>query len=152
MNNPSANPESGLAQAFNADEFADFQRGLKTLSAAAFPKACTCCGRIYETAEQYIRETQTVRQGMSGLKESMDFDDAVIIESYRNCACGSTLMECFQNRRDTSPSGLKRREKFQELLAKLTAHGLDPAVARTELLKVVRGEQSEVINRFVKKK
>lgn len=152
MNNPSANPESGLAQAFNADEFADFQRGLKTLSTSAFPKSCTCCGRVYETAEQYIRETQAIRQGKSGFKESVDFDDAVIIESFRNCACGSTLMECFQNRRDTSPSGLKRREKFQELLAKLTAHGLDPAVARTELLKVVRGETSDVINRFVKKK
>ena len=69
-------------------------KGLKALSESAFPKRCGNCGRVFETSEQYIRETEKVSD--SGLKESYDDDDTPILEVYRNCICGSTLMDFFQ--------------------------------------------------------
>ncbi|MCK9987662.1 MAG: hypothetical protein AzoDbin1_04134, partial [Azoarcus sp.] len=42
-------------------------------------------------------------------------DGQVIVELFRNCVCGSTLMDCFRDRRDTSEAGLRRRARFGEL-------------------------------------
>lgn len=41
-------------------------------------------------------------------------------------------------------SGIARREKFGEILNKLSKKGLAPDVGRLELLKVMRGEGSGV--------
>ena len=82
---------------------------------------------------------------MSGLKQSMDDIDNTIVEVYRNCPCGSTLMDFFSDRRDISDSGLRRREKFAELLAYLIEKGWETQLARTELIKVLRGEKSELL-------
>lgn len=119
-------------------------KGLQALSNSSFPKKCMNCGRFYETAEDYIKKTEPIRKS-TGLKESIDDDDRPIVELFRNCVCGSTLMDIFNNRRDLSQRGIKRRQKFEEILDRLTAAGYSKEVAREELLKIMRGEESDIL-------
>lgn len=124
---------------------AELYAGLQEIVAGAFPKRCAMCSRTYESVDDYIRQTGRVGSGRSGLKQTLDDDGSVIVECFRNCVCGSTLMDCFSDRRDTSPMGLRRRARFGELLDSLVAKGLEPLFARAELLKVLRGEASSIL-------
>ena len=117
---------------------------LQALVNGAFPKKCNTCGRNFETAEDFVRQTEAIR-GKSGLKSALDDDGRPVVELFRNCLCGSTLMDAFRDRRDSSEAGLRRRAKFGELVARLVARGVTPEIARTELLKVLRGEGSSVL-------
>lgn len=119
--------------------------GLKALAESAFPKRCNSCGHHFETAEQFLLETQRVRANISGLKQSYDDNDASIVEVYRNCSCGSTLMDFFSDRRDISEQGLKRREIFGQLLDELVSKGWEKDLARSELLKFMRGEENTLL-------
>ena len=116
-----------------------FFEGLKALAESAFPKHCTNCGRKFETADQFIAETKTIREGITGLKQSVDDDDMTIVEVYRNCPCGSTLMDFFSNRRDISDVGNSRRSLFNKLLPHLESKGLRRTECRAYLLRVLRG-------------
>lgn len=122
--------------------------GLSALAETGFPKKCANCGREFATSEQYILETQEIRANHSGLKASEDDDGKPIVELFRNCPCGSTLLGFFGDRRDMSEAGQVRRKRFGELLDYLTSAGLDPGVARTELLKAMRGEGSEILEKY----
>lgn len=122
----------------------DLYQGLRALSELAFPKRCATCGQFYRTAEEFIRQTQALRKS-SGLKEDLDDDDQVIVALFRNCTCGSTLMDEFSNRRDLSRAGRLRREKFDELLGRLTSAGISKYLARQELLNVMRGKGSQIL-------
>jgi hypothetical protein len=51
----------------------------------------------------------------------------------------------FHNRRDLSPAGAMRWQRFDELLRLIRERGIDAAVARRELLKLMRGQKSELI-------
>ena len=122
----------------------EFYTDLKALSDSSFPKKCNACGRQYRNVTEYIAQTSAVGQA-SGLKESLDDDDNLLVELFRNCVCGSTLMDEFHNRRDMSTAGINRRKKFKELLDRLTDAGFQLNEARQELLKVMRGEESKLI-------
>lgn len=113
--------------------------GLTALYEASFPKKCATCGREYKTAEDYTRETEDVH-GKSGLKSSWDDDDQPIVELFRNCPCGSTLMDCFEDRR--SEARQKRRDVFDKVLQTLVNKGMDREHARDELRKVMAGKNS----------
>lgn len=134
----------------NEDEWKQqWYSGLRALAETTFPKQCANCGRQFETAEQFLAETVEIDRQRSGLKQSFDDDDVtVIVELYRNCPCGSTLMDFFNDRRDTSAAGLARRRAFGEMLDFLTDAGLDVPTARTELLKVLHGEKSDILSKF----
>jgi hypothetical protein len=119
--------------------------GLKALAEASFPKRCANCGTVYEDVHDYVSRTVPISEVRSGLKQSRDDDGQTIVELFRNCACGSTLMDFFGDRRDLSEAGARRRQRFAELLTYLVGSGLDGVVARAELLKVMRGEASEIL-------
>jgi predicted nucleic acid-binding Zn-ribbon protein len=121
--------------------------GLRALAEASFPKRCASCGAVYEDVHDYVRRTVPISATRSGLKQSSDDDGQTIVEMFRNCACGSTLMDFFNDRRDPSEAGARRRQRFAELLTYLVGAGLDNAVARAELLKVMHGGTSEVLAR-----
>jgi len=125
-----------------------FFQDLRALADSAFPKRCANCGRIYETAEQFLANTRNITPDRSGLKSSVNEDGAVIVEAFRNCVCGSTLMDFFGDRRDPSDAGVARREHFGELVRYFVTQGLEHDVARSELLKVLRGERSEILEDF----
>lgn len=120
--------------------FADLQALVNT----AFPKRCNNCGRVFNSPEDFVRETESIR-GLSGLKSASDDDGRPVVELFRNCPCGSTLMDAFRDRRDNGEAGLRRRAKFGELMDRLVARGVPRGVARTELLKVLHGEGSELL-------
>jgi hypothetical protein len=124
--------------------------GLNALFESSFPKKCACCGRIFETSEQFLFETQEVPYGKSSLKEVIEDDGAAIVEVFRNCPCGSTLMDEFQNRRDDTEKGLIRRQNFAKLMDYLMAQGVPKETARQELLKFLHGEASEIVAELLK--
>ncbi len=133
----------------NVGEWGDaWYEGLRPSGDDAFPKECRNCGRIYNTPDDFFSETANINAEKTGLREIFDEDAGVFIEAYRNCLCGSTLMDNFSNRRDTSSAGLQRREKFDKGVQYLVSIGIDADVAYEELLKVVRGEKSEVLARI----
>ncbi|QYG07684.1 hypothetical protein [Janthinobacterium sp. PAMC25594] len=117
-----------------------FFEGLRALAEAAFPKHCACCGRVFATADEFIGQTRAMRQNVSGLKQSFDDNNVAIVEVYRNCPCGSTLMDFFSDRRDTSEPCQQRRLLFERLLPLLQEKGMERGAARAYLLQVVRGE------------
>jgi hypothetical protein len=129
----------------HSDELSKLYAGLKALSETSFPKRCSSCGRTYPSTEEFIRETRSVRGGASGLKSSRDESDRSIIELFRNCPCGSTLMDYFDDRRDLTPESAARRRLFDELTRTLQKKGLAKGVARAELLKILAGEQSHLL-------
>ncbi len=77
-----------------------------------FPKKCNNCGTIYETREQYLRDTQR-------LAKTTTIFDVIGLQEYRNCACGSTLIVWTQDRRDNTEYGVARRRLFDECLQKM---------------------------------
>lgn len=119
--------------------------GLRELSESTFPKHCHNCGRVYETAADYVRQTRPVSEARSGLKAVRDDDGTVIVELFRNCECGSTLMDVFGDRRRNTPGSNAVRERFGRLLGYLEGRGIDRDLARAELLKVMRGGTSDVL-------
>jgi hypothetical protein len=119
--------------------------GLTALAEASFPKRCATCGAVYEDVHEYTQRTVPISSTRSGLKQSCDDDGRTIVELFRNCACGSTLMDFFGDRRDMSDAGARRRQRFAELLTYLVSAGLEGGVARAELLKVMRGGASEIL-------
>lgn len=122
-------------------------KGLKALSEASFPKRCASCGQEYSSVEDYVEKTDDV-YGKSGLKKGYDDDDKPIVELFRNCTCGSTLMDCFSDRRDVSEVGLKRRKMFGKLIEMLTSKGVPADKARGELMKVLKGESSALLEKL----
>lgn len=122
-----------------------FFEGLQALAASAFPKHCGYCGRVFATAQEFMRQTESVRKDITGLKQSFDDDSVAIVEAYRNCVCGSTLMDFFSDRRDITGAGARRRELFEKLLPHLQEKGMTMAAARGYLLALMRGERKPPI-------
>ena len=119
-------------------------QGLRALSASSFPKSCACCGRSFESAEAFLAETIVPPMAKSFLRAAREVDGSTLLEVFRNCPCGSTLMDEFADRRDASEHGNLRRLLFRQLFESLTGdYGFTEEDARTELLKVVIGEPSE---------
>ena len=56
-------------------------------------------------------------------------------------------MDTFNNRRDLSEAGIRRRKKFGELVEKLVNAGYSHESARAELLKIMRGEDSILLKK-----
>ncbi len=119
--------------------------GLRELAESAFPKRCRNCGQEYRSAAEFLAATRPVRADTSGLKQSVDDDGQLIVDLFRNCVCGSTLLESFSNRRDLSEDGIKRRLRFQDMVDKLVAKGCTAEAARSELLKLMRGQPNDLL-------
>lgn len=131
----------------NEDQRGELYKDLKALSDSAFPKRCANCGAVYQSLDDYVARTDQIA-GQSGLKKGYDDDDKPIVEFFRNCACGSTLMDFFGDRRDVSETGDRRRALFAQLMDNLVKEGIPAAEARRELLKVMRGRASAVLSKI----
>lgn len=77
-----------------------------------FPKICNNCKTIYETREDYLNATKV-------LGPTSTVFDAVGLQEYRNCECGSTLVIWTQERRDNTEYGIARRKLFGLCLEKM---------------------------------
>lgn len=117
----------------------ELMQGLQTLADTAFPKRCANCGREYQSVEQYILETEGLDKGIKAVED----EGESFLEMYRNCVCGSTLMDFFHDRRDLSERGLKRRAAFGKVMDALVEKGFDRATVRQELLKLLRRQPTD---------
>lgn len=106
------------------------------LQIQAFPRKCQSCGKEYADEQQFLAETTSVAHAPSDIRSVRDdeADGNVYLEVFRNCVCGSTLMELFHSRRDLSEEGLTRRQLFDSMLAILLEAGHDRQEARAILL------------------
>ncbi|HCY84441.1 MAG TPA: oxidoreductase [Desulfobacteraceae bacterium] len=127
----------------NTDDF-DLYKGLTALSELLFPKACEACGRQYDSVDDFISQTRRLRQS-SGLRADLDEEEGVVVELFRNCLCGATLVTGFSDRRVPTEAGIKRREKFDELMERLTRAGFDPETIRRELFNIMNGMGSKLL-------
>lgn len=132
-----------------ASEFthrASLYDGLQALAKSSFPKRCIECGRDYQNVDAFIADTQRLKTGDSGLKPVEQEDGSQLVELFRDCPCGATLKDVFDNRRDTSPEGIKRRNKFGQLMLRVQEdYNVDKNSARKELLKIMDGRSSKII-------
>jgi hypothetical protein len=130
-----------------------FYKDLQTLVDTTFPKKCTKCGMMFNSQEEFLRNTIPVRdltfEDKSGLFSLEGGGVETTIGVFRNCTCGTTLMADFQDRRDGSDVGQDRRDQFSKVLEELVEHGEDALAARDELLKILRGERSDVIEKLL---
>jgi hypothetical protein len=131
-----------VPEAYFKDEFFT---GLRQLADSAFPKRCAHCGRVFRNSDEFLAATRPVRPDSSGLKQSRDDDGQMIVDLFRNCVCGSTLLESFQNRRNVSKDGVMRRMLFQDMVGRLVVLGYQAEAARGELLKLMRGQPNELM-------
>lgn len=128
----------------------ELYHGLNALAESSFPKKCMTCGKTYLNTQDFVKQTENVGVS-SGLKASHDDDEVEIVELFRNCLCGSTLMDVCGDRRNNSASGKKRRQAFNKLLQILEKKGVQQELGRREILKVMAGQQSTVIQRIKNK-
>lgn len=128
----------------------NYFNGFTTFIESAFPKNCTVCGKTYQTAEQFLTETQNMPRGRSSLKEALEEDGTAIVEVFRNCRCGSTLMDEFNSRRDNSDTGQQKRAEFNRLLMVLQNQHVPVEIARSEIIKYFKGEKTEIPGIFLK--
>jgi len=133
------------------NEFDDCFKGLTAMFESSFPRKCSCCGKTYATAEIFLAETHNMPSGRSSLKEALEGDGTAIVEVFRNCVCGSTLMDEFNSRRDDSSKGKAKRATFDKLVSILNKQQISKELARGEVLKILHGEQSEVLDLLCKK-
>jgi pyruvate/2-oxoacid:ferredoxin oxidoreductase beta subunit len=127
-------------------------KGLHELAASSFPKTCKTCGRVFKTSEQFLTETQDLLSARSCLKQAVEDDGSTLVEVFRNCPCGSTLMDEFSDRRDLSEKGLKRRKIFERMQAILIEKGIDADLAKSELIKAAKGKRSDLLEKYFRRK
>ncbi|MEE4251613.1 MAG: oxidoreductase [Alcanivoracaceae bacterium] len=113
------------------------------LQAESFPKKCRICGKVYQDQAQFLTQTTPVTHTSSCIREVAQEDGShdLYLEVFRNCGCGSTLMEFFHSRRDLSEEGITRRQLFDSMMKILQEAGQAPQQARAMLLKKLKAFQ-----------
>lgn len=106
------------------------------LQAESFPKKCRICGKVYLDQAQFLAQTTPVTHSPSSIREVTQDDGHhdLFLEVFRNCGCGSTLMEFFHSRRDLSEAGITRRQLFDSMVRILEDAGQSRQQARAALL------------------
>jgi len=120
--------------------------GLQALASSAFPRRCEGCGKAYESISDFFTATNHESFSTSDeLNHCVDENGTPYLEISRLCSCGSKLKGEFGDRRDTSEAGIRRRKNFSDVLVYLMGKGFEQDIARDELLKLIRGEKSEML-------
>ena len=132
-----------MVDSFTPDNV-DLYKGLTALSKLMFPKKCEACGKTYESSEDFISQTRRLKRS-SGLRADLDDEQGIIVELLRTCLCGATLVSGFNDRRLSTEAGIRRREKFDELMDRLTRAGFDPETAKRELFNIMNGRGSKLL-------
>ena len=109
-----------------------------------FPKTCGKCDSSYPDLKTFFEKTTAVPRD-TGLAEFPADKEQNIVGVFRNCKCGSTLLVACHDRRDMSEAGEERRKNFDKVLDCLGTLGIERELARRELRKFVKGEQSEIL-------
>jgi hypothetical protein len=122
----------------------EFYGGLRAFDASSWPMTCSGCGRTYDDNDDYVAKTAG-RTDSTGLGTLTLKDGSEQVGLFRHCLCGLELVGRFKDRRDNSTEGRKARKQFDHLLEMLTSEGMPHKLARTELLKLVRGQPNDIV-------
>lgn len=120
----------------SSDKVNQILQGLSELADSPFPKECASCGKLYDSLDQFLNETQAG-------EEQNDQSGSVLIS--RLCQCQQPISVQFEDRRAKGELATKRRELFQHLLDVLTENGMPQGMAKAEIIKVMRGERSSLL-------
>lgn len=136
-----------------------FVMGLTAFTENSFPKKCERCSKIYVTRKDLLRETgyasnshqnEPSTKANSTKANSKSQDLPHDIEMCCNCSCGAKLVcvpIAFRTPFNTERS---RREKFGVMLESLVKHGIEEKTARAELITLLSGKPSKLIQDFAK--
>lgn len=131
-----------------------FVMGLTAFTENSFPKKCESCNKIYVTRKDLLRETgyaSDSHQDEPSTKTNSNTQDLPHdIEMCCNCSCGAKLVcvpIAFRTPFNTERS---RREKFGVMLKSLIKHGIEEETARAELITLLSGKPSKLIQDFAK--
>lgn len=122
---------------------------LKAFDTESFPKTCRNCGKVYDSAKAFIADTNPAKTD-SALKQSYDEHGEVVVELFRDCQCGSTLMNPFYSRRGSGDLASKCRHEFDQLIKHMTANGHTHATAGEELRHVITGGYADILDQLKK--
>ncbi|MCB1615455.1 MAG: hypothetical protein KDI30_05520 [Pseudomonadales bacterium] len=91
----------------------------------SFPKTCPMCNTVYSDEIDFFERTHSLPHVNSDIRpvEDENADPQVYLEIYRNCNCGTTLMELFHCRREQTASENRKRLLFEILLDAMEAIG-----------------------------
>jgi hypothetical protein len=122
-----------------------FIMGLTAFTENSFPKKCEQCSKIYVTRKDLLRETSS---GFNGHTNASN--EAHDIDMGSNCSCGSKLVSVPIAFRTSFTTERSRREKFGVMLESLVKHGIEVKTARAELIMLLSGKPSKLIQDFAK--
>lgn len=137
----------GFAMQDQMEYLKKYRLAMIDLLESIFPHDCEHCGKTYHTYRDLINNTRSVEDAGTVKSETRD-EGKRMVRIYRVCNCRQPLHIEVENRRDMSPEGINRRDKFGQVLKVLTAAGIAENDARDELLKVLHGERSEILDRM----
>ena len=107
---------------------------LSSLFNHIFPKTCLMCGTIYDSLDEYLKDTGKTAEEINSGSDNWD------------CKCGANLIvRSISNRRDTSVFGDARRRLFDMSLQRLKEISADN---QEELRDHLRKSFNKVINRL----
>ena len=112
-----------------------------------FPKDCRKCGTIYKSFEEFYYGTNEIAQGTVNYPTL-----GAEFYLHRNCKapCESTLVVIFNDRRDDTAFGCRRREVFQNCLDKIGERTpIQPAAAREFLLGLLSKRIQQNVDRML---
>ena len=70
------------------DDLAAFVKPILAICASQFPRRCANCGAVFSNFKKYVAGTCSLGAPQCSAK----LNDPFGLISYRNCACGSTIM------------------------------------------------------------
>ena len=102
------------------------------------------CGTVFDDEIEFFERTQSLPHVTSDVRsvEDEEMETQIYLEIYRNCSCGTTLMEFFRCRREATVSPYRKRLLFEIFLDAMEANGRSRKDARSLLL-----EFTEIIDR-----
>lgn len=106
-----------------------------------FPVYCPSCNRSYESPEQFVQRTAPPGDGWTTAEQGLNHQNKRMV---RRCVCNALIILPPTKRRDSSSSGMQRRDAFADLLAILLKSGMDRDEARTKLLLTVKVWRTEL--------
>ncbi len=105
-----------------------------------FPATCNSCKKCFKDPESFLEATHAMKR-RAVLEVALQRSEFAVMEHLKYCVCGAEIFK----RRDDSEIGDRKRVLFEMLLKQITAKGINLEVAKNELRKVLKGEDSETL-------
>lgn len=119
------------------------------MSSETLPVHCFSCGKEYKTLTDFIGLTTSVENEPALIEKKSG--DQLVVQLVRLCSCGSEVLIRFQDRRDTSERGEKKRALFDRIQQQLMSEGVEKKEAHSEILNLIYGRPCPVMKALAHK-